>query len=58
MSHSAVKGGTFVDLITYILLQNIQKLEGGPFEDIKKFQKKVAQCRKNSKGTLKARPVL
>ena len=25
-----VKGGTLLDLLTYILLQNIEKLEGGP----------------------------
>ena len=41
-----VKGGTLLDLLTYIPLQNIKKLEGGPFGDIKKFLKKVAQCRK------------
>ena len=45
-----VKGGTLLDLLTYILLQNFKQLEGGPFEDIKKFSKKNAQCRKNPKG--------
>ena len=40
-----VKGGTLLDLLTDIPLQNIKK----PFGD-KKIQKKVAQCRKNSKG--------
>ena len=48
-----VKRGTLLDLLTNIRLQNIKKLEGGPFEDNKKFSKKVAQCRKNHKlGTL------
>ena len=42
MSHSAEKGkrGTIWDLLTYILLQNIKKFEGGPFGDIKKILKK------------------
>ena len=44
MSHSAKKSkrGTLSDLLTYIQLQNIKKLEGG-----KIFE--VAQCRKNPK---------
>ena len=52
MSHSAekCKRGTLWDLLTYIQLQNIKKLEGGPFGDIKNFRRKVAQCRKKSKG--------
>ena len=35
-SHSAkkCKRGTLLDLLTYIPLQNIKKLEGGPFGDI------------------------
>ena len=46
-----VKGGTLWALLTYILLQNMKKLEGGPFWDIKNFfEKEVAQCRKKSKG--------
>ena len=41
MSHSAANvKGALLDLLTYILLQNIKKLEGGPFGDIKKFSKK------------------
>ena len=40
-----VKGGTLWALLTYILLQNIKKLERG-FETLKNFRKKVAQCRK------------
>ena len=55
MSHSAekCKSGTLLELLTYILLQNFKKREGGPFGDMKKFSKKVAQCRKKSKeGTL------
>ena len=41
-SHSAekCKRGTLLDLLTYIPLQNIKNLEGGPFGDIKKFSKK------------------
>ena len=35
-----VEGGTLWDLLTYIQLQNMKKLEGGPFRDIKKFSKK------------------
>ena len=35
-----VKGGTLLDLLTNIPLQNIKKLKGGPFGDIKKFSKK------------------
>ena len=50
MSHSAEKceRGALWALLTYILLQNIKKLERGLFWDIKKFSKKVAQCRKKS----------
>ena len=49
-SHSAekCKRGTLLDLLTYIPLQNTKKLEGGPFGDIEKFSKKVAQCRKKT----------
>ena len=52
MSHSAkkCKRGSFLDFLTYIPLQNIKKLEGGPFGNNKKFRKKVAQSRKNPKG--------
>ena len=52
MSHSAKKciRGTLWDLLTYIQLQNIKKLEGGPFGALKNFLKKVAQCRTNPKG--------
>ena len=55
MSHSAekCKRGTLLDLLTYILLQNIKKKQRGPFGDIENFRKKVAQSRKKSKrGTL------
>ena len=43
--HSAenVKGGTLLDLLTFILLQNIKKFEGGPLGNLKNFRKKVAQ---------------
>ena len=52
MSHSAekFKRGTLLDLLTYILLQNIKNFEGGPFGDIKRFSKKVTQCRIKYKG--------
>ena len=42
--------GTLWDLSTYIQLQNIKNSKEGPFGDIEKFSKKVAQCRKNPKG--------
>ena len=55
-----VKGGTLLDLLTNIPLQNIKKLKGGDLlGTLKNFRKKVAQCQKKSKGgTLWARPVL
>ena len=55
-----VKGGTLLDLLTNIPLQNIKKLKGGdPLGTLKNFRKKVAQFRKKSKGgTLWTRPVL
>ena len=34
------KRGILLDLLTYIPLQNIKKLEGGPFGDKKNFRKK------------------
>ena len=49
MSHSAekCKRGTLRALLTYILLQNIKKLERGTLlRHYKKFSKKVAQSRK------------
>ena len=43
--------GTFLNFLAFILLQNIKKLEGGPFGDIKNFSIKVSQFRKkNRKG--------
>ena len=42
-----VKGGTLLDLLPNILLQNSK---GGPFGDSKKISKKFAQCRKNPNG--------
>ena len=52
MSHSAEKcrWGALLDLLTYIPLQNIKKLEGGPFVDIEKFWKKSRTVPKKSKG--------
>ena len=45
-----VKWGTLLDLLTYIRLQNIKKLEGGPFGDTKKFSKKSYSAEKIQKG--------
>ena len=39
-----IERGTLWVFLTYILLQNIKKLEGGPFEDIEN----VSQCRKKN----------
>ena len=49
-SHSAEKWkrGILLDLLTYIPLQNIKKLEGGTLWGQKNFRKKVAQCRKKT----------
>ena len=45
------KGGTLWDSLTYFLLQNIKKSEGGDsFETLKIFEKKIAQCRKIERG--------
>ena len=51
MSHTVknVNGGTFWNLLTYILLQNIKKLERGTLWRQTKL-KKVAQRRKKLKG--------
>ena len=50
MSQSAekLKRGILWDSITYILLQNIKKLEGGLFWDIKKFSKKISHSAETS----------
>ena len=50
-SHSAEKSerGTLWDFQTSIMFQNIKKMKGGPFGTIRKFSKKVSQCRKKSK---------
>ena len=55
-----VKGGDPSGFINKHSVAKYQKTQrGGPFGDIKKFSKKVAQCQKKSKGgTLWARPVL
>ena len=53
MSHSAekCKRGTLWALLTYILLKNMKKLEGGPFWDIKNFfEKKSHSAEQNRKG--------
>ena len=54
MSNNAkiCRWGTLLDLLTDILLQDFKNSKGVPFGVIKKFSKKVAQCRKKPKGTL------
>ena len=42
--------GALWDLLTYILLQNIKKLDGGLFWDIKKFFEKNSHNAEKSKG--------
>ena len=37
-----LEGGTLWDFQTSIMFQNIKKIEGGPFDTIKKFRKKVS----------------
>ena len=44
-----VKGGPFL-IYKHAFCCKITKLKGGTLWDIKKFSKKVAQCRKKSKG--------
>ena len=41
-----LKEGTLWDFLTFVLLQNTKKMNGGPFGDIKNFRKTVAQNRK------------
>ena len=59
-SHSSEKSqrGTLLDLLTYILLQNIKKLEEGPFGDIQNFSKKsrTVSKKKSKGGTLQSSP--
>ena len=49
-SHQKCKRGAILELLTYILLQNIKKLEGGPVGDIKKFSKMSHNAEKSRKG--------
>ena len=42
--------GTLSSFLTSIVLQNIKKIEGGPFGDIENLSKKVSQCQKKLKG--------
>ena len=46
------KRGTLWDLLTYILLQNIKKLEGARLRDLQISKKKSHNAEKNRKGTL------
>ena len=43
-----VKGGTFWDFLTSIVLQNIERNEGGPFGEIQKISKKSRKVPKKS----------
>ena len=55
MSHSAekCKRGTISDLLTYFLLQNSKKLEGGTlWGHLKSFEKKSHSAEKFPKGDL------
>ena len=45
-SHNAEKRGK---CLTSILLLNIKNIEGGPFEGIKMFWKKISKSRKNGR---------
>ena len=45
-----VERRTLLDLLTYIPLQNIKKLEGGSLWGQKNFEKKSHSAEKNSKG--------
>ena len=53
MSHSAEKckvGDPLGLMNIYSVAKYQKKLEGDSFETLKKFRKKVAQCRKNRNG--------
>ena len=43
-----VKGGTLCDVLTYIQLQNMKKLEGGPFWNNKNFFEKKSHSAENT----------
>ena len=45
-----VNGGTLLDLNIHAVAQYQKTRRGDPFETLKIFSKKVAQCRKNPKG--------
>ena len=34
----------------FLQTENFKKMQGVPFDDIRKFSKKVAECQKNPKG--------
>ena len=45
-----LKEGTLWDFLTFVLLQNIKKMKGGSFGDIKKLLKKISQTRKKGES--------
>ena len=51
-SHSAEKPKkrSFRPIKRFLQTENFKKMQGVSFDDIRKFSKKVAECRKNPKG--------
>ena len=47
-----LKEETLLNFLTFVLLQNIKKMKGGPFGDIKKFSKKGLKKPKKGRGSL------
>ena len=47
-----LKEETFGNFLTFVLLQNIKKMKGGPFGDIKKFSKISLRKPKRGRGSL------
>ena len=45
-----LKEETLLNFLTFVLLQNIRKMKGGPFGDIKKFSKKSLKKPKRGEG--------
>ena len=53
-----MKRGTLWDSLTYIVAKHQNTRRGDSFDTLTNYRKKVAQCRKKSRGTLQSRPVL
>ena len=51
-SHSAEKPKkrSFRPIKRFLKTENFKKMQGVPFDDIRKFSKQVAECRKKPKG--------